>query len=149
MQIHRTEEAGIARTYIWNSGTFIPSLAYVVTITPHACVSIAAPSLRNADLDDVQVVINLLEECQREAERLLDSITHLKNSTASPSSDPHAEHQLSDYVVQPTSKSFCGRCSKPVDLLARIDLEEGPAFYLCWVCQSVRQVGIAPVLRIT
>ena len=70
MQILRITNDGYRRSYIWHSGDFIPALSYIVTVAPDGRVSFETPSLRNASREDLDVVIELLQECRREAERI-------------------------------------------------------------------------------
>ena len=47
----------------------------------------------------------------------------------------------SDYVIQPTDKSFCMKCGNPLHLLCDKDLRDKPAFYICFNCKQVTEVG--------
>jgi predicted RNA-binding Zn-ribbon protein involved in translation (DUF1610 family) len=49
------------------------------------------------------------------------------------------------YVLQKTEKSFCPGCGKPVYLLCQDDVKFHPAFYICFDCTFVGQVGIGKV----
>lgn len=58
----------------------------------------------------------------------------------------------SNYILQKTTKSFCPKCHKNVDLLCT-DEEMLPAlkhnhwFYICWNCKLVAEVGKGEVFR--
>lgn len=54
----------------------------------------------------------------------------------------------SPYIVQPTGKSFCPNCGQPVDLLCRDDGGMDLAFYICFACRWIGQVGVGPVPRL-
>jgi hypothetical protein len=70
MQHLRIAIDGQRRSYIWHSGDFILTLCFIVTIYQDGRISIEAPALRNASLDDLTIVIDLLQECRDEASRM-------------------------------------------------------------------------------
>jgi hypothetical protein len=46
------------------------------------------------------------------------------------------------YFLRKEEKSFCPSCKERVYLLAREDgFHPNTWFYICWICQEVRQVG--------
>lgn len=49
------------------------------------------------------------------------------------------------YVLQLAEKSHCKDCGSVVSLLIKYD-GNGPAFYVCWQCKTVAQVGKGLVL---
>lgn len=52
----------------------------------------------------------------------------------------------SGYVIQETEKSRCSKCNSLVFLLSNFDeADEKPAFYICFKCQNVSQVGVGHV----
>jgi len=55
----------------------------------------------------------------------------------------------SKYVIQKTEKSTCPVCGFSVDLLAETDMKRGkPAFYICFACKTVGEVGVGKVVRV-
>ena len=62
--------------------------------------------------------------------------------------DRRRELRPSNYVVQGTTKSVCPACASPVDLLCpKSGNTFKPWFYICWLCKSITQVGVGPVIR--
>lgn len=55
------------------------------------------------------------------------------------------------YCLVAAEKSYCPKCGRSVALLAAEDIfaTRKPAFYICFTCQHVAQVGIGPVEVIT
>lgn len=55
---------------------------------------------------------------------------------------------MSQYDLIQTTQSHCPRCGKPPMLLSAVDpLKHLPAFYVCFPCRFVGQVGVGPVLE--
>lgn len=47
------------------------------------------------------------------------------------------------YIIQKCELTRCPTCMSRVDLLIDVNLSTRmPAFYICWLCDNVRQVGI-------
>ena len=55
------------------------------------------------------------------------------------------ESMREKYVIQLASSSHCPNCKKTVDLLCGEGVKFDPAFYICWGCRTVAQVGVGPV----
>jgi predicted RNA-binding Zn-ribbon protein involved in translation (DUF1610 family) len=53
----------------------------------------------------------------------------------------------SSFMVIETESSYCPECHKTVSLLSNFDDRKSPAFYICFSCGFVGQVGVGPVLR--
>jgi hypothetical protein len=53
----------------------------------------------------------------------------------------------SHWVVQKAENTTCSTCTYTVDLLCRVDGVMKQAFYICWECKAVAQVGVGPVPR--
>jgi transcription elongation factor Elf1 len=53
----------------------------------------------------------------------------------------------SHWVVQKAENTTCSTCTHTVDLLCRVDGVMKQAFYICWECKAVAQVGVGPVPR--
>lgn len=54
----------------------------------------------------------------------------------------------SEYVIQKTEKSFCVNCRSNLHLLCHEDMKKGePAFYICFTCKSVREVGKGEICK--
>ena len=48
----------------------------------------------------------------------------------------------SNYIIQETEKTFCKYCGKPVHLLCHWTVRTNvPAFYVCFPCKKIFQVG--------
>ena len=47
--------------------------------------------------------------------------------------------------MQESKGSTCPSCKKTVDLLCPASLSV--AFYICWTCKTIAEVGIGPVIR--
>lgn len=57
------------------------------------------------------------------------------------------EH-YSEYIIQKDEKAFCGACGKNVHLLCHEQmLRDKPAFYVCFHCGTVGEVGVGKVIR--
>ena len=56
----------------------------------------------------------------------------------------------SKYVLQFDPKTLCPVCDSKVNLLIRRDgnAEKHSAFYICFICSHVAQVGVGPVEEI-
>jgi ribosomal protein S27AE len=50
----------------------------------------------------------------------------------------------SKYIIQPALKSHCPKCGRGTYLLCHKDWS-GPAFYICFGCRYVGEVGKGPV----
>lgn len=50
-----------------------------------------------------------------------------------------------NWVIQNAPKTKCKECLNPVDLLCRNGMKLTPAFYICWFCRSIAQVGYGPI----
>ena len=60
-----------------------------------------------------------------------------------------SDGDFSEYVLQKADSSFCLECHSPVSLLCHKDFGgDTPAFYICFKCESVGQVGVGPVEQI-
>lgn len=54
----------------------------------------------------------------------------------------------SKYVLHQTEKSFCPDCGSQVHLLiSDEDTHLKPAFYICFFCQFIGEVGVSPVAK--
>jgi transcription elongation factor Elf1 len=53
----------------------------------------------------------------------------------------------SRWIVQKAEGTSCPVCKSTADILCRIDGVMRQAFYICWTCKSVAQVGVGPVPR--
>lgn len=53
----------------------------------------------------------------------------------------------SNYVIQRTQSSYCPNCSDLVYLLTDKDGKQVPAFYICWKCQSIAEIGKGPIKK--
>ena len=53
----------------------------------------------------------------------------------------------SKYILQPTEKSFCPKCHANVWMLCEENFE-GVAFYICFDCKYIGEVGKGPVKRV-
>ncbi len=51
----------------------------------------------------------------------------------------------SKYNLIKTTGSFCPKCDKEVYLLSHHDGIEEPAFFICFDCKTIGQVGIGKV----
>lgn len=51
----------------------------------------------------------------------------------------------SNYIIQLTQSSCCPNCNNLVHLLCDKDGREGPAFYICWNCRFIGEIGKGPV----
>jgi hypothetical protein len=52
----------------------------------------------------------------------------------------------SNYILQKTGGSFCPKCNNEVYLLCDKVFKKGaPAFFICFDCKTVAQVGKGPV----
>lgn len=53
----------------------------------------------------------------------------------------------SNYVIQQTEKSNCHVCGKPLYLMSNWNMQKDnpPAFYICFDCKSIREVGVGIV----
>jgi len=51
----------------------------------------------------------------------------------------------SNYVIMQTQSSFCPNCNNLVYLLGDKDGKEKPAFFICWSCHFIGEVGKGPV----
>ncbi len=49
------------------------------------------------------------------------------------------------YTLTTAHKSYCPQCSKTVTLLAVLEVITKPAFYVCFDCERIGQVGVGPV----
>jgi len=55
----------------------------------------------------------------------------------------------SNYVLQKAEKSYCPDCNNNVFLLATQEfLKNDPAFYICFECQRIAEVGVRPIEKI-
>jgi hypothetical protein len=57
---------------------------------------------------------------------------------------------VSKWIMQESKGSTCPSCKKTVDLLCPASLSVAfytVAFYICWTCKTIAEVGIGPVLR--
>jgi DNA-directed RNA polymerase subunit RPC12/RpoP len=53
---------------------------------------------------------------------------------------------VSKWIMQESKGSTCPSCKKKtVDLLCPASLSV--AFYICWTCKTIAEVGIGPVIR--
>jgi uncharacterized Zn finger protein (UPF0148 family) len=52
------------------------------------------------------------------------------------------------YLLTPTDKVWCPKCERKVSMLATQELD-GPAFYICFSCRHVAQIGVGPVNTVT
>jgi hypothetical protein len=52
---------------------------------------------------------------------------------------------MTNYEIMLTEKTFCPECDKPVHLLHAERQDKSPAFYICFPCGYVGQVGVGPV----
>ena len=58
-------------------------------------------------------------------------------------------YKLSDYVIQETEKSHCTDCEATVFLLCHKDMPtDKTAFYICWNCHRIGEVGKGKVEQI-
>lgn len=54
--------------------------------------------------------------------------------------------QKSKYVIQKTDKSTCPLCGNKVRLLCDENMRKGkPAFYICFKCEFVGEIGVGDV----
>jgi predicted RNA-binding Zn-ribbon protein involved in translation (DUF1610 family) len=54
---------------------------------------------------------------------------------------------FSNYILEKQAKSFCPQCNKPVWLLMhKAEVTQLPAFYICFGCEWLGQVGVGRVL---
>lgn len=53
---------------------------------------------------------------------------------------------ISNYTLIKQNSTFCSKCNGNVDLLSTKEMK-APAFYICFNCQTVGQVGEGIVLR--
>jgi hypothetical protein len=53
----------------------------------------------------------------------------------------------SNYIIQRTQSSYCPNCSDLVYLLTDKDGKQVPAFYICWKCQSIAEIGKGPIKK--
>ena len=55
----------------------------------------------------------------------------------------------SRFVIQTTEKTFCPKCNGPLDLLCHewAGPQRERAFYICWNCKLVHEVGKGEVRR--
>ena len=51
----------------------------------------------------------------------------------------------SNYILQKTEKSFCPICNSKVSLLIARIVKLGPAFFICFHCNYIAEVGKGPV----
>jgi hypothetical protein len=51
----------------------------------------------------------------------------------------------SNYIVQLTQSSYCPHCNERVSLLSDKDGKKFPAFYICWNCEHISEIGKGPV----
>lgn len=49
------------------------------------------------------------------------------------------------YIIQRSEGTTCPKCKTTAHLLCRDGQDIRPAFYICWECQTVAQVGVGPV----
>jgi len=63
---------------------------------------------------------------------------------------PHPHEQKSEYVFTDCQKDTCPNCSKHLILLVHKDFKKGnPAFYICFDCGFIGEVGLGPVPNIS
>ena len=54
----------------------------------------------------------------------------------------------SNYELTVDENTFCHQCGLPVDILKPVSLSKYlPAFYICFSCGTVGEIGVAPVPR--
>jgi hypothetical protein len=51
----------------------------------------------------------------------------------------------SEFIMVGMKKSHCPTCKALVTLLTHLDGTAEPAFFICWACRSVWQVGFSKV----
>jgi len=51
----------------------------------------------------------------------------------------------SNYSIEQTMKSYCPKCSKLVHLLGVNEVTTKPAFFICFPCQWIGEVGVGEV----
>lgn len=51
---------------------------------------------------------------------------------------------MKKYILSKTPKTHCLRCLKPVYMLAPEDVSS-PAFYICFDCEFVGQIGVGEI----
>ena len=56
--------------------------------------------------------------------------------------EPPGNKSTSKYIIQEAHNTMCPDCRKTVQLLCHAGWVEGkPAFYICFGCEQVREVG--------
>lgn len=150
MQILRITSDGYRRSYIWHSGDFIPALSYIVTVAPDGRVSFETPSLRNASREDLDVVIELLQECRREAERIAHGeVSFLSTAEAEAWLAAYrAELQQTDAAAANTLLSGGAHALTPGDVLRDLDQAIGQFGEYTLTDKGAHEVmDIAPIAR--
>ena len=52
----------------------------------------------------------------------------------------------SNYKLYPAQQTLCPKCGKPPCLMAPDGLRNnGSAFWICWPCKSIAEIGKGPV----
>ena len=87
--------------------------------------------------------------CLNGIEELGERIGLCRRSEGESDMSDKSDGNFSQYVLQEADGSFCKECHSPVSLLCHKDFAgDTPAFYICFKCGSVGQVGVGPVEQI-
>lgn len=55
--------------------------------------------------------------------------------------------KISDYVTQETPKSKCPDCYSALVMLAPINMEKKPKFWICFTCKQVYGIGFGKIKK--